>query len=68
MTNEQKDALEAAILADLRNPELLYVEIAVRQKAGLNRICNLAKKHGLTRKRGLKPKKAVSVETATAEV
>jgi hypothetical protein len=55
MTKEQKQDLEAAILADLRNPHLLYIEIAARYRVGLNRVIALTKTHGLTRKRGRKP-------------
>lgn len=55
MTKEKKETLDAAILADLRNPKLLHVEIALRNKVGLNRIAALATKHGLNRKRGPKP-------------
>jgi len=56
MTKEKKEALDAVIVADLHNSALLHVEIAIRHKVGLNRICNLAKKYGLTRKRGPKPR------------
>jgi hypothetical protein len=57
---EQKEAAkeqrELAILSDLRHPVLTYLLIAVRHGVGLNTICNIAKKHGLQRPRGPKPK------------
>ncbi len=46
---------DAAIIADLRNPDLLHVEIAVRNRVGINRINRLAVANGLTRKRGKRP-------------
>lgn len=53
-----KDALDAAILEDLRRG-LLHVEIAVRHKVGTSRVYQLAILHDLRRPRGPKPSKAV---------
>ncbi len=55
MTKEEKEALDAAIIADLRNPKLLHVEIAIRNKVGLSRVGALAVANGLRRKRGPNP-------------
>jgi hypothetical protein len=58
---EKKEALDAAILADIQNPDLLYIEIALRHHVAVNRIAALATKHKLNRKRGPKPQRKVGV-------
>jgi hypothetical protein len=57
MTPVQKQALEQAIVADLRNPDLTYLVIAVRNHVGYNLVAGYAQKHRLTRPRGRKPLK-----------
>ncbi len=48
-----KQELEDAILADLRD-EMLYVAIAAKHRVGTNRVQELAKQHGVSRRRGKK--------------
>ena len=55
MTPKQKQRLEAAILADLHDQSKTYVMIALSNKVGTNRVQDLAKAHGLNRRRGMKP-------------
>ena len=50
-----KQELDDAIVADLKDPTNLYVGIAAKHRVGTNRVQQLAKKHGLSRKRGLPP-------------
>jgi len=52
MTPEQKQKLEEAILADLRDPSLTHMMIAIKHRVGTVRVQELGKKHGLQRKRG----------------
>jgi hypothetical protein len=54
---EKSKALDAAIVVDIQNPDLGYLEIAIRHHVAVNRIATLATKHGLNRKRGKKPTK-----------
>lgn len=60
MTKEQKELLETALVADLQNPALRHIDIAVSRKIGLNFINCVAKKNGLGRKRGPRPVAAKS--------
>jgi hypothetical protein len=52
-TNMTKQELEDAILAEL-TAGTLYLAIAAKYRVGTNRVQELAKKHGLNRKRGRK--------------
>ena len=54
MTKEEKNTLEEAIVADLRDPSLTYLQVAVRFGVGINRVIALSKQNGLTRPRGKK--------------
>jgi hypothetical protein len=60
MTKEQKELLETAIVADLHNPALRHIDIAISRKIGLNFINRIAKNNGLGRKRGPRPTVAKS--------
>ena len=57
MTKEQKkQSVDEAILADLQDPSLIYIAIALRHKVAVPRVCKLATAHNLNRKRGPKPR------------
>jgi len=56
MKKEQKQALDEAILADIHDPTLSYIVIAVKHKVGQTRVHQLATAHNLNRKRGPKPR------------
>jgi uncharacterized protein YdbL (DUF1318 family) len=58
---EKKELLDAAIVADIQNPDLMYREIALRHHVAMNRIAALATKHYLNRRRGLKPRKVTNL-------
>jgi hypothetical protein len=62
-----KQELEEAILADLKG-EMLYIAIAAKYRVGTNRVQELAKKNGLTRKRGQKVGTKRVVTTAATPV
>ncbi len=47
---------EAAVLADIRDENLRYIDIAIRQQCGLNYVCDVATKYGLNRPRGARSK------------
>ena len=61
MTKEKKQALEAAIVADLCNPRLTYLHVAYMHKVGYATVVALSKKHSLTRTRGRKKNSLLSV-------
>ena len=56
MKKELRQALDEAILADLHDPTLTYIVIAVKHKVGQTRVHQLATAHNLNRKRGAKPR------------
>jgi len=45
------EGVDEAVIADLHDLSLTYLQIAVRNKASLRRVGHLAKVHGLTRYR-----------------
>ena len=53
--------LEAAIVTDLANPRLTYLNIAYTHKVGYATVVDLSKKHSLTRARGRKKKCLLAV-------
>lgn len=57
--------LESAIVADLHDPNLTVYDICSRHKVGNNRIAAIAEKHGLTRKRGRVPGRALTTNTTS---
>ena len=54
MTQDEIQAKEAAIVADLSNPKLTYYHVAANHSISLTTVIALAKKHGKTRPRGRK--------------
>ena len=58
----EKKALDAAIVAELRDPSITYTQVAVHFGVGLNRVLALSKQNNLTRPRGRRATKAKPTE------
>jgi hypothetical protein len=56
LTRKQRSELEAAVLADLQDPNLGYLTVALRRQCSVSFVCTVAKRHSITRTRGVKPK------------
>jgi hypothetical protein len=53
---KKSEQIVAAVTADLHNPNMSYMLIALKHKVGLSFVNRVAKVVGLTRPRGPRPK------------
>src|ERR1035438_6258058 len=58
----EKRALDAAIVAELCDPSIIYTQVAVHFGVGLNRVFALSKQNGLSHPRGRRATKAKLTE------